>query len=419
MKQNSHREVKKAFTLIELLVVIAIIGILATISVVAFQNARAKARDAKRVADIKQIQTALELYFNDKNQYPLTAEFTANGLSSTSTLGTTTYMVNVPTAPTPADGTCSNTDNSFYYNSDDGSTYTISFCLGNNIGDLTGGLNTASPAGITYGGAGSEGNNAAVCSCDNASLPCCNLCHPSLAVCQGGDHCARNSNCPMGQICNGGTCTAWTCGEQVIVSAVSGHACNEGSPDYDKCTYDTVSIGTQCWMKQNINIGTMVAGANNQTSNSALEKYCYSNTIGNCQTYGGLYQWDEAMQYVVTPGAQGVCPDGWHLPTDTEQYTLEDYLKDSGQTCDANRLSSWQCSGASTRMLNSNIFNVSLSGIRNTNGSFIAMGTDITLWSSTVSGTTVFDRALGINNPSVGRYQESKSFGLTVRCIKD
>jgi len=61
---------KKAFTLVELLVVIAIIGILATLSVIALNTARAKARDAKRVADVKQVTTALEMFFNDNGRYP-------------------------------------------------------------------------------------------------------------------------------------------------------------------------------------------------------------------------------------------------------------------------------------------------------------------------------------------------------------
>ena len=64
------RQQKKGFTLIELLVVIAIIGLLSTLAVVALNSARQKARDAKRVADVKQIQTALELYFNDNQGYP-------------------------------------------------------------------------------------------------------------------------------------------------------------------------------------------------------------------------------------------------------------------------------------------------------------------------------------------------------------
>lgn len=61
---------KRGFTLIELIVVIAIIGLLSTLAVVALGSARLKARDSKRLSDLKQLQTALELYYTDQNQYP-------------------------------------------------------------------------------------------------------------------------------------------------------------------------------------------------------------------------------------------------------------------------------------------------------------------------------------------------------------
>jgi hypothetical protein len=94
----------------------------------------------------------------------------------------------------------------------------------------------------------------------------------------------------------------------------------------DGKVYTTVYIGTQCWMKQNLNIGTRIAGAGNQTNNGTIEKYCYDDNESNCDYYGGLYQWNEMMQYTTTQGVKGICPKGWHLPTNNEWNVLSTFL---------------------------------------------------------------------------------------------
>lgn len=140
---------KKAFTLIELLVVIAIIGLLSTLSIVAFNTARARSRDARRIADIKQTQTALEMYYNDHGQYP---SVLTGGSSLTSS--SVTYMDIIPKPPKPADnalctGTTLYTYSAQTFNGALYGTYSLNFCLGNKIGDLLSGLASATPAGMT------------------------------------------------------------------------------------------------------------------------------------------------------------------------------------------------------------------------------------------------------------------------------
>ncbi|MCX6798257.1 MAG: prepilin-type N-terminal cleavage/methylation domain-containing protein [Candidatus Falkowbacteria bacterium] len=143
MKKNN-----KGFTLIELLVVIAIIGLLSTLSIVALNNARARSRDARRVSDIKQMQTALELYFNDVGTYP------SQNIIASATIanGSVTYMKTVPTPPTPNDGNCSTTTNTYAYTQTgtNGSSYNITYCVGQTItnGPTGGIIQTATPAGI-------------------------------------------------------------------------------------------------------------------------------------------------------------------------------------------------------------------------------------------------------------------------------
>ncbi|MCK4553352.1 prepilin-type N-terminal cleavage/methylation domain-containing protein [Candidatus Parcubacteria bacterium] len=132
---------KQGFTLIELLVVIAIIGLLSTLAVVALNNARQKSRDAKRVSDIKQIQTALELYFNDASAYPST-------ITEPISYAGTAYMTTTPTNPTPVDDGDCPTGQAYTMTQESSGTYAIEFCLGAATGNLSAGTLTATPAGI-------------------------------------------------------------------------------------------------------------------------------------------------------------------------------------------------------------------------------------------------------------------------------
>ena len=122
---------KRGFTLVELLVVIAIIALLSTLSVVALNSARAKARDARRLSDIKQIRTALEMYFDSALTYPTTtcnnlgtstcACLTSNGWKDSSCGGgDTIFMQKVPTDPQYPTKT-------YKYSSGDSTHYSITY----------------------------------------------------------------------------------------------------------------------------------------------------------------------------------------------------------------------------------------------------------------------------------------------------
>ena len=138
---------KQGFTLIELLVVIAIIGILTTFSVIALKSSRARARDAKRLADIKQIQSALALYEHDANSYPATASVTPGASISYNGV---IFMAAVPTPPTPDDGCVGSTEYTYAMQtlSGDQTSYTLHYCLGADTAGVSKGLNIATPAGI-------------------------------------------------------------------------------------------------------------------------------------------------------------------------------------------------------------------------------------------------------------------------------
>jgi uncharacterized protein (TIGR02145 family) len=102
--------------------------------------------------------------------------------------------------------------------------------------------------------------------------------------------------------------------------------------NYEGETYPTVLINGQCWMARNLNVGHQLGSKTAYSDNDTIEKYCYNNETANCEKFGGLYPWDEIMQYsaVKPEGAQGICPPGWHIPTREEFvdliYCTEGYI---------------------------------------------------------------------------------------------
>ena len=188
--------------------------------------------------------------------------------------------------------------------------------------------------------------------------------------------------------------------------------------DYSGKTYNTVQIGDQCWLKENLDVGTMINGSDTSKNNSIIEKYCYNNDTANCTTYGALYQWDEAMQYVTTSRAQGICPTGWHIPDTTELVTLSTIVRGTGN---GNALSAIG-QGAGT---NTTGFSALWAGIRDHSSFLFAyLNAFVYYWSSTVyvDGQAPWAAYMITLNDTYSNVVIDflhELYGFSVRCIKN
>jgi uncharacterized protein (TIGR02145 family)/prepilin-type N-terminal cleavage/methylation domain-containing protein len=156
----------------------------------------------------------------------------------------------------------------------------------------------------------------------------------------------------------------------------SSGACDRISPSYEAHDWK--------WAQANLNVGTMITGVTAQTDNSIIEKYCYNNLEANCTTYGGLYQRMEAMQYVTTEGAQGICPTGYHIPTDAQWKTLEMQLGMTQAQADATGMRGTD-QGTQLKSGGTSGLNMLLSGYRYTPCTFLNLGSGGYFLSSTMT----------------------------------
>ncbi len=213
----------------------------------------------------------------------------------------------------------------------------------------------------------------------------------------------------------------------------------------DGQVYKTVTIGTQTWMAQNLNYRYVGVKFNYSGYTSDSTSWCYDNDPSKCATYGRLYTWAAAVDSVAiyekygekcglgksctrfsasalaAAPVRGVCPSGWHLPSDAEWsalYTNVGGTDYAGQKLKANT-SLWTTYSGVTND-DSFGFAVLPAGRRSSRGNFSSEGNIAGIWSSTeYSSSSAYDWYFYCSYDGVDRYYYDKSSGFSVRCLKD
>jgi uncharacterized protein (TIGR02145 family) len=184
---------------------------------------------------------------------------------------------------------------------------------------------------------------------------------------------------------------------------------------FDGYDYRTVAIGDQCWFAENLRSDNYRSGAaipGNLTggqwkTTTAGAQAVYENDPKRLSTYGRLYNW-----YAVND-ARGLCPSGWHVPSDEEWTVLTDGLGGERVAGEQLKTDSWGGTNASG-------FSALPGGARNDyNGYFDDLGASGYWWSSSPSGSNAWYRYLNSGDSYVFRNYNSVRYGFSVRCVRD
>jgi uncharacterized protein (TIGR02145 family) len=200
----------------------------------------------------------------------------------------------------------------------------------------------------------------------------------------------------------------------------------------DGQTYTALMIGNQCWMAENLNYGLKIFGVNEQTNNGIVEKYCYDNLDANCDVYGGMYQWGEAIQYlngasnttswnpVPTGNIQGICPPGWHVPKDQEFSTLSSAIGGTGIGGQMKEAGYAHWAPPNTGATNSSGFTALPNGYRWVDNAFHAIFTSCQFWTATQTGSyDAYYRNVNYQSADFYQFQFEKPCGHGIRCVQD
>lgn len=213
--------------------------------------------------------------------------------------------------------------------------------------------------------------------------------------------------------------------------------------DIDGNVYNTVRIGNQCWMKENLRTthyadNTEIPVGNTSYSGTEPYRYAPNNDESNVSTYGYLYNWaavmhGESSSYVIPSGVQGICPTGWHVPSDAEWTQLTDYVSSQSQYVCGNdntiakalaSTTGWDSStttcavGNTPSGNNATGFSALPAGFYDVICDFF--GSNATFWSATEGDDNyAYYRSLGYNYALVNRGDYLKDNGFSVRCVRD
>ena len=170
--------------------------------------------------------------------------------------------------------------------------------------------------------------------------------------------------------------------------------------DRDGQTYKWVKIGSQTWMAENLNY-------------DASGSVCYDNSSSNCRTYGRLYQWATAM---------GVCPDGWHLPSDAEWDKLVNFA--GGQNIAGTKLKAaggWNYTGDLIFICTDEFgFSALPGGYGGSSSGFYEVGFRGNWWTATQNNAgEVYVRHMYYTGDFVNRRNDGQNLRYSVRCVQD
>ncbi len=182
--------------------------------------------------------------------------------------------------------------------------------------------------------------------------------------------------------------------------------------------YPTILIGSQCWMAKSLDIGIMLTDSMWPSDNQIIEKYCYNDSSEYCEIWGGLYTWDEMMNYQTYEKARGICPDGWHIPSDDEVKQLEIELGMTPATADISN--DWRGTNQGTQMLpgGGSGLDILFAGARTMLNAFMAGGIYGYIYTSTESGNNAWRRCVRTGDSRVGRFNTfPKTYAFSVRCL--